>query len=146
MADSPPSVILRTLLTNAGGIIDANPASAWSAHISKMPSTPDAVLAIFDSGGLNPNPAIQVDQVSVQVMVRGNPNGYQAAYQKAQDVKDALLGIDSQDVGTDRVVSVTMIGDIAYLGRDSNDRPELSVNFRMILERTPSALSNRIPV
>ena len=146
MADVPPSSIIRSLLAAEVGIIDANPANAWSAHLSQTPSTPDRVISIFDVGGINPNPAIQIDQVSVQVQVRGNANGYLAAYQKAQDIKDALLGIDSLTLGTDRVVSITMLGDISFLGRDNNDRPELSVNFRMILERTPSSYSNRIPV
>jgi len=146
MADVPPSKIIYDLLDDAGSVIASDPDTAWSAHISKTPSSPHAVISIFDTGGFNPNPALQIDQVTVQVLVRGEPTGYLAAYQKAQDIKDTLLGTDSQDVGSDRVVSVTMIGDIAFLGRDSNDRPELSVNFRMILERTPSSLSNRIPV
>lgn len=145
MADVPPSKILRDLLL-LDNVVAATANADWSAHISQMPSTPDKAIAIHDVGGINPNPAIQIDQVSVQAVVRGAANGYLAAYQKAQDIKDSLLGIDSVTVGTDRVVSITMLGDIAFLGRDANERPELSVNFRMILERTPSALSNRIPV
>ncbi len=117
--------------------------TGWAIHTGKMPTSPDKVVAAYDSGGSNPWPNRLLDFVMVQFRVRANPGSYGAAYTKAREVKDALLGIPSQDIGGDRWVSVIMQGDIAFMGYDDKDRPEFSLNFRCIIEPAASALSKR---
>jgi hypothetical protein len=136
-----PAEILSTLVSNTiiGG------ASGWTRYIGNLPGSPDKVAAFMDSGGLNPWPHVLLDFPSVQVVVRGPKDSYGDAYAKARQIRDALLGLPSQDIvseaATHRLVSVTMAGDIASIGNDTVDRPLLSINFRTIWE--PPSGANR---
>ena len=67
-------------------------------------------------------------------MVRGEPNGYEDAYVKCRDIKNAILGLPSQDIGADRWVSVSMLSDIAFLGYSEQNQPMFSLNFKIIIE------------
>lgn len=141
-----PSDIARSIMLQVPAVIGATASVDWGSSISKMPTTPIRAVAIFDTGGTNPNPAINLDFQTIQVQVRGNTNDNALTYQKAKDIKDRLLGAPSQDVGGDRMISLTMIGDITFAGRDENDYPIYTLNFRLIIEPAVAALSNRIAV
>jgi len=146
---SSPTIILARLLIDKGvGLLTGTPVlPVWSIKIGRKTETPANQIVLYDTGGSNPNTKFSLDFVHVQALVRGVAEDYPGAYAKARDVKDALLGIDSQDVvvGADtvRVVGITMLADIAFIGYDSNNRPEFTINFRLLQERVPSALSNR---
>lgn len=140
---SPAEILQQQVSTSIlGG------ATGWTRYVGNLPGSPDKVAAFIDSGGLNPWPHLLLDFPSVQVLVRGPKDSYGVAYAKAREIRDALLGIDSQDVVVDaethRLVSVTMMGDIASIGNDSVDRPLLSINFRTIWE--PPSGANRDPL
>ncbi len=109
--------------------------------VGRLPTTPDAAIAAVITGGTPPNPKWLLDFPSVQVLTRGAKGGYQAAYTKAQAVKDALLGLPSQDVNGDRFVSVLLLGDLASLGFDESNRIIFSLNFSLIIE--PATGTNR---
>lgn len=141
-----PSEIVKALLAVSPAVSGATPTSDWGVNISKMPTTPVKVIALFDTGGPNPHPSLLLDYKSVQVQVRGGPNDNAVVAQKAQDIKDRLLGIDSQDVLGDRLVSVTGIGDITFMGRDTDDQPTYSLNFRLIVEPATNSLTHRVAV
>lgn len=131
------AVGMKDLLVAAGvGVF------ATDIFIGKMPATPNAVISIIRTGGITPNPKFLLDRPSMQVMVRGDINGYVAAEVKAVEVKDALLGLISQDVNGDRWVQVNMIGDIVNLGFDDSNRVMFSLNFGLIIE--PATGTNRI--
>ncbi len=139
MADT--AVGIKDLLVAAGiGTFAAT--SGWGIYINKEPTDPDTVVTVTTSGGTNPNPKWLIDFPSAQVMIRGAPNGYVAAQAKAQEVKDALLGLPSQDLNGDRWDSITMAGDIAPLGYDETNRPRFSLNFNLIIE--PATGTNRL--
>lgn len=135
----------RTLLI-AASVGEAATSSNWPIHVFMMPNTPDEAIVIKDTGGPGDDPKWLLDFSRIQVMVRGNENGYQAAYQKAKDIKDVLLGLPSQDLNGDRWVSVTSGGGILPLGLDDTKRPLISVNFQLIIEPGTSALTNREPL
>lgn len=142
-----PSNIAKSILTQVPSVVGAGPTVDWGVHISKMPTTPIRAIAIFDTGGTNPNPSLLLDFQTIQVQVRGNVNDNALAYQKAKDIKDRLLGSPSQNVGADRMVSLTCVGDITFLGREeTSDQPIYSINFRLIIEPAVATLSNRIAV
>ncbi len=126
----------------AAGVGAFNASSGWSIHISKLPSKPDTAVSVVRTGGPPGNPRWLLDFPTVQVMVRGAANGYQAAESKVQAVKDTLLGLPSQDIGGDRWVAVNMLGDPVFLGYDENNRPKWSLNFPLIIE--PATGANRI--
>lgn len=122
----------------------------WPIKVGKLFDTPHAQIALYDTGGFNPNTKWLLDFVTVQALVRGDKNDYAGAYQKSLDIKDSLLGVNPQEIGPtgNRVwwSGVTMLADIAFLGYDKNERPQFSTNFRILLERTKSTLSNRDPL
>lgn len=118
-------------------------ASGWSINISKEPISPNTTITIFNTAGRPPNPKWLLDYPSLNIRVRGSKGGYVNAEDKAKEVKDVLLGFDSQDINGDRWVSVTMPGDLIFIGYDENERPMFSLNFRLIVEPATSALTNR---
>ncbi len=137
------ATIIRDLLVTASVGVSgaASPTTDNSIWVSKMPTTPDQVISVLHTGGFAANPKWLVDFPSVQVMVRGVKGGYVTAQAKGQAVKDALLGLPSQDVLGDRVTEVNMLGDMVSAGYDESNRPLFSLNFRLIVE--PATGTNR---
>lgn len=129
---TPASVIKDLLVTAGVGVFAAS--TGWGIFLGKAPDTPNTVLVVTDSGGLTPNPKFLLDFPGVQVLGRGSPGQYQEIYSKMQEVKNALLGLPSQTIGTDRWTSITMRSDISSLGYDPKNRLQMSVNFQIILE------------
>jgi len=128
-----PSEGIKDLMVTAGiGTFAAT--SGWFVGISKQPDLPNTCVVAYDSGGQAPNPRWLINKPSVQVRVRGDRGGYNAAYTKCVDVVNALLGLPSQDINSDRWVSIAQIGDINFLGYDALDRPMFSLNFGLIIE------------
>jgi hypothetical protein len=127
--------------------------TAWAIKIGRLMDKPDNQICLIDSGGFNPNTKWLLDFVTVQAIIRSPKDGYQAGYAKAQQVKDALLGLDPQAIGTaptpptpdtrDWWSGVTMLADIAYLKHDDNNRALFSINFRILQEKKPNNLSSR---
>lgn len=110
-----------------------------------MPKTPDDVIMISDTGGLDPNPKWLLDFPTIQIMVRGAVNGYLATVREAKAVKDLILGIDAFTTSEgDRWVSATMNGDLGFIGRDENARPLFTMNFALIIEPQASGNTNRL--
>lgn len=137
---SPASVGAKTVITAHAAV------SGWQIEIGVMPDTPDKVIVISDTGGLDPNPKWLIDYPTLQVMVRGNTSGYLDTFTEAKAVKDLLLGLTSQDISGDRWVSITQNGDLMFLGRDEDMRPLFSVNFALIIEPQVVVDSNRLPL
>lgn len=124
---------IKTLLVAAGvGVFAAT--TGWSIQIGRIIDEPDTQIVIFATGGKPSEPKLAIDYPSVQVLVRGSANGYEAARQKIIDVKNALLGLPSQTVNGDRWDSVLAIGDIKGMGYDQKQRPSFVMNFSLIIE------------
>jgi hypothetical protein len=138
VAKPPSSGIKDILVAQSLGVAAAT--TGWAIRISKMSSSPATQIMIADTGGMNVNPAWLYEEKTLQVLVRGAPDGYEAAWQKAKDIKDALVGIDPHDRDGDRWDGITMLGDLAFLQYDEQDRPIFTMNFRLLLE--PSAANS----
>lgn len=139
MAEVPPSDVLRELLIPHAGV------SGWQLEVSTMPDTPDTVIMISDTVGLEPNPKWLLDFPSCQVMVRGEVSDYLDTYREAKAVKDILLGVTPFTTGDgDRIVAINMQGDLGFIGRDENMRPMFVINFALIIEPQVVANSNRL--
>lgn len=117
--------------------------TGWSIKIGKLVSSPDKVAVFYDTGGSSPNPKWSLDFVTVQCIVRAPASQYNVGYDKIRQIRDSLLGLESQDVGPDRWVSITCPGDAGFINYDDKERPTFSINFRIIIEPAVSAESNR---
>ncbi len=133
-----PTEHLRSLLTTHVGV------SGWQLETGAMPPKPDKVIMLTDTVGIEPNPRYLLDFPTAQIMVRGKVGEYRETYDEGKAIKDLLLGLDSQDIGGDRMVSITQNGDLGSIGRDENDRPLFVINFALITEPATSAETNRI--
>lgn len=145
---SDPSVDIRTKLAADGaGSTSTTGSTTWAMFVGNIPDTDavkDNAIGIFTFGGPSPNPKFSLDEVSVQVRVRGNKFGYNAAYTRAQLVKDTLLGAGSTTLNATKYIGFWMTSDIAFLGYDDNNRPNFVTNWRIIREpQTSSTQSNR---
>lgn len=133
---SSRAVEIKDLLVAAAvgtfNVTDPNDSDTWSIVVGRMPDR-DRAIVCYDSGGKAPNPQWLVDYPTVQVKVRGSQSDYVDAVNKAEEVKNALLGLPSQTIGTDIYVSVSLIGDRNFLGYDENGRPMFSLNFQLII-------------
>lgn len=138
MAEWPASKGIKDLLTTHAA------SSGWQLEVGAMPDAPDKIIVINDTGGLAPNPKYLLDFPTVQVMTRGETNGYIDTFREAKAVKDLLLGIDAQDLNGDHWDGITQNGDLAFIGRDKSQRPIFSANFALIIEPQSVANSNRI--
>lgn len=124
---------IKDLLVTAGiGIFAAT--SGWGIFIGQEPSTSDTTITIYPTGGNAPSPKFLLNYPSVQVRVRGAAGGYLDARAKIQAISDALLGLPSQTLNSDRWVAINQVGDITSLGPDQNNRPRLVLNFALIIE------------
>lgn len=137
-----PAVMLHGLVPTT--II--NGSTGWVSKIGNMVDQPAKLVVFYDTGGQPPNPRWLVDFSTVMVQVRGSVNDYNGAYTKIRQVRDSLLGIESQDVGSDRLVSVVCQGDIGFLSYDDAQRPLFSVNFRVIIEPADDSITQREPL
>lgn len=138
-----PALGIRDLLVTAGvGVFAAQ--SGWGIFIGSEPDSPDTAITIYDSGGRDSDFMFLVDRPSVQVRIRGETNGYSAAWSKAYDVFDNLLAIPAQVLNGDRWDGITTIGNINVIGYDEKRRPIFTTNFNIIIE--PASGVNRIPL
>lgn len=140
-----PAEDAKDLLVAASvGVFNAT--TGWAIGINKETDAPDTRITLYDSGGLTPSPRYLLDYPSLQVRVRGSASDPNAARTKIKEVKDALLGLESQDVNGNRWVSVLGQGDVTPLGFDKNDRPLFVINFSLIIEPALTGTENRIPL
>lgn len=118
--------------------------TGWFAGVGKLIQDPDKQVVVCDTGGYKPNPKWLLNSPTIQVMVRGEPHQYSAAYAKSKEVSDNLLGCDPfVTAGSNRWDGVNGIGDITYVGSDDSHRPIFSINFRITYEPTTSMSSAR---
>lgn len=123
-----PSFDLADILADAG--VGTQKATAgWGIYVSRLPDSPDTVVALFDSGGPRPLLNSPIDLPTVQVKVRGTVNGYDAAYVKALEVRDQLHGIARRDVGDTHYMLIAAYSDPSLVEYDENQRPIVACNF-----------------
>lgn len=137
-----PAEGTKDLLVTAGvGTFGAT--TGWGIYISKEPESPDSVITITNAGDHFPaNPKWLLDYPTVQVRVRGDKGGYQAAHAKAIEVRDALLGLPSQTLNGDVWEIVVEVGGINWLGFDEQNRPRMSMNYNLTIQ--PATGTNRL--
>lgn len=138
-----PAIQVASMLNDAAVGSTASGATEWPIKVGGFATEPYECIAIMDAPGARPNPKWLLDFPAFQVLVRVSAGGYDVGYDKAANIKDVLLGADVITVGDDRWDSITMMGDISYIGMDGNSCPMFSLNFRAIIERKANALTRR---
>ncbi len=108
---------------------------AGDIHQSRMPTSPNAVVAVLDQAGSPPEDLIAYYKPKIQVLVRGGPAQYVTAHQRAQTISDLLHGYGPVEVNNTRYIGIWATSDIIPLGYDDSNRPVFSLNF--MVHRSP---------
>ncbi len=138
-----PAISIKDMLIDDGvGAVVAS-GNAWTIRVGQMTEDADEMLAVFDTPGAPPNPLWLLDFPTVQVMIRGAIDGYDAAWTKGRNVKDALLGRAPEVKNSDSFDAINGLGDLMFLRYDTKNRPLFSVNFNLIVEPATSGFATR---
>jgi hypothetical protein len=125
-----------SLLNDMKTLIPADVAPASSIFIGDYPDTPDNIITLFHSGGFDPShsfTAKEFEEPTFQVRIRNT--SYAMASEKGELIKDALDGRTELVINGNRYLSVFQQGDILPLGKDSKNRTEFTLNFRVRVKR-----------
>jgi len=137
-----PAVEISTFL-QTGGIGTLGASSDWGIFTGREPTDPDTAVTVYDTPSAPSNPKFLLDEPSIQTRIRGAINGYLGGYDKAQEIKDLLLGIPKQVIGQATYVGIWQTSDIMFLKFDDNDRPLFTINWRMFREPFTPSGTNR---
>ena len=109
---------VETLLTTVSNV-----------YVGSMPSTPDNVVCIYNTGGYPRSlSGTKVEEPTFMVKVRNT--SYSTGEALCNTIKDLLHGKT-----TTKILMCEQQGDIQDIGRDENNRPEFTINFRCYLRR-----------
>lgn len=140
-----PSIGAKDILVAASIGVFTNPTSSqWAIRISKLTDTPDQVIALFDTGGLPPEPKWLLDYPDISCLIRGRD--YQTAYTKAKAVQDALLGYPAGTVNGDTWAGVIIRSPLTFIGYDEKDRAQFSITFGLFVEPANVVGDHRDPL
>ena len=114
-----------------------------SIFVGHEPGEPDACVTVYDTGGEAPDPKFALDNPTVQVRTRDA--SYMAAYWKARNIQDILLGC-GQFSGNDSnlYVGVTAATGVIVLERDNQNRTVCVMNFNVYMQ--PGTVGNRTAI
>lgn len=114
----------------------------WPLYIGSEPSDPNNCTTLYDIPGEAPNPKWLLD--FPRFMARTRSASYVEGYNKAEEIKDALLGLPSQTIGDIRYDGIWVVLDTYFLMADTRGRSIFVNTFRCI--REPSVGTNRLPL
>jgi len=127
---NPPIEDLKDMIVAAPSIVDLT--FGTDLFLSKMPSTPDKCVALFDTGGLAPYLiGVVLDRPTVQVKIRGKQGGYKDAYTVGESIKDFFEEQHDTIINGTRYLQIYPMQDVVFLNYDELDRPLFTINFRM---------------
>lgn len=139
-----PSIGVKDLLVAAAVGVSPPVSGDWDIFISQLPTKPNNVIALYDTGGPPPNPKWLLDRPDVTAIIRGSD--YETAYDKMIAVRNALLGLPAQVINGDRWDGIIQVGEGAFTGYDTNQNAQFTVTFRMWIEPANTAGDYREPL
>lgn len=116
--NAPSKDVADYLVSESVGTLGGT--SGWSINYSKEPAAPNTTVTIYDTGG--PASDIDNDYYEVTIQVRVRAAGYDAAYTKAEQIKNLLIDPSPIIQNNTRYIGFWVTSDIALLQYDQNDR------------------------
>lgn len=100
---------------------------ATDIFIGFMPETPDACIAVLDTGGTEPNRYVPTKSPTFQVFIRDEN------YDDGKTVLDSVRGLHGKFgelvSGEDHFLRLHAISEGGHVGRDEQGRDLFSINF-----------------
>jgi hypothetical protein len=105
---------------------------------STMPTSPDAAVALYETGGLAPEKrfgaaGVDWERPAVQIVVRGAPGDYETARTTSQTIFENVAEIETEDLSGTRYYLSDPLQNPFALDVDEQDRP--SVAFNLLLTK-----------
>jgi hypothetical protein len=100
-----------------------------------LPDSPDDCVAIFDTGGAEPDRDIPTGDPTFQIIVRSS------SYPTAGDLMKSIVDLLHQKMnlrvteGGTYFYYIFLLGEAGHIGRDKKNRDEFSVNFICKIKR-----------
>lgn len=103
-----------------------------NCFIGIMPNVPDLCVCLNDSGGGEQDDRLALDTSSLQIRSRGD---YNTAHKILNKIKLAFQAIPRVVLSNgSTLVGIWVKSNIAYLGRDTQDRDLFTSNYRIVIE------------
>jgi len=124
---SPAKDILDYLVSNDIG------EPGYDIFYHNGPSGTTNQITVRDTGGIDPElclePSNQIKQPTVQVYLRGKKYKFADVYTKAEQIVALIDQQTNLIINSNRYVTIKIMGNILDMGEDTNECPELSINF-----------------
>ena len=124
-------------LISSGGIGTVGSTSAYGIYKGLLPDAPNAAVAVYETGGLEPYRkmhstagAVVAERPRIQVVVRST--AYSTGRQKANDAWKLLEGLPERTVNGTRYLYAAAVQAPFPIGRDANDRILIACNFDVV--------------
>ena len=97
--------------------------------VGEMPTSPNNCIAVYDTGGYEPSPGMSYERPTVMIKVRNT--SYDAGFTIAQQITNDFNGRHNEEYGLYRYIGIWVVNGPNALGKDDNNRNELSINLRI---------------
>lgn len=95
------------------------------------PESPNFCVTIFDTGGYPPQSNYVYEYPTIMIRCRGDVFKYDAAWAQLKEINLVLHDLHGETWNGTKYIGIWAAGDIIPLGYDENNRPLLSLNFRI---------------
>lgn len=109
--------------------------------VGKEPILPNDCITIYDTGGVEQNPKLALDDATLQI--RSRNIDYAKGFSKLSKVKLAIEGLGKTVLDNSVILGVWCNSNIAFMKYDVNDRAIFTINVRVIREPTALSVGNR---
>ena len=100
--------------------------------VNVEPNLPHLIVTVFDTIGDTREMRQDIFHPSVMIRVKAMPGDYESGYQLIADVMEYLHGLNNVIIDSMRYIQIVASSDINAIGRDENNRPIFSANFRIM--------------
>lgn len=125
---SPATEIAFNLAQYGFGVFGGQSEIDWSINVSVQPDLPSNSIAVTDTGGQEPDTE-QLDLLRPTFQVRVRSLHFNVAYAKCNEICQYLKFL-SGNIEDHRYLIIVQESDILDIGKDDNDRSEVTCNFR----------------
>lgn len=128
---------IEAAIVTAGLGQNSADATDWFIFKGYMQEAPDRAICLYVAGGLEPLAGQPVDYPTVQIRVRGGVDDYDATQQKEDAIFKLLHDCNaSVMIGSVYVYLIAMQSTPIPMGQDTNRRPALIRNYRIMKVRS----------
>jgi len=98
--------------------------------IGTLPEQTGITICLFDTSGMGPEPNA-IRNPTIQVLVRGVPGGYEAAYAQMESILVELHALANTAINSTQYIQIWKLTEPIHVGNDEKGRPIFSCTLRI---------------